>query len=459
MSSPAPVPFHTIRTHSSPLASLHFSASPPNSHLYAGDQDGWISVLDLKVRRVIAFWKGHEGGVLGLGEWQGGLISHGRDNVIHFYEPLKRPYIPIPTSSTPDPKSYQPSIKRSLPTNALNFCRFSLVAIPAHTVTSVDKKQKEAVMAVPSLVDSELVDIYHIPSLKRLHASINFSSKPPPQTPTNVDLPGTSRTGLIMSLHLFHPPPTSFCADGEERSLGLVIAYEDGRVELLSAPLSSLDTPYDAKMTASTSTSKGMSTNPWKLRWCGKGHNEAIMASAVDSLGRRGWSVSADHRLVRYEFDLVWQRKCKKDDENVMKPYATKQIGNSSIGVSADGKVVAVGGWDGKIRLFSAATSKPLGTLVSHRETVHALAFAHLAFSPSQPITLADNETSSAETETATTETTTEYPESTVDLEDGDDSDADNDVDSIPPRERWLASGGKDGKVALWGLMDFSATG
>lgn len=108
-----------------------------------------------------------------------------------------------------------------------------------------------------------------------------------------------------MSLHLFHPPPTSFCADGEERSLGLVIAYEDGRVELLSAHLSSLDKPYDAKMTASTSKSKGMSMNPWKLRWSGKGHNEAIMASAMDSLGRRGWSVSADHRLVRYEFDLV----------------------------------------------------------------------------------------------------------------------------------------------------------
>ncbi|ADV25638.1 WD-repeat protein [Cryptococcus gattii E566] len=459
MSPPAPVPFHTLRTHSSPLASLHFSTSPPNSLLYAGDQDGWISVLDLKVRRVVAFWKGHEGGVLGLGEWQAGLISHGRDNVIHFYEPLKRPYIPIPTSSKPDPKSYQPSIKRSLPTNALNFCRFSLVAIPAHTVTSVDKKQNEAVMAVPSLIDSELVDIYHIPSLKRLHASINFSLKPPPQTPTNVDLPGTSRTGLVMSLHLFHPPPTSFCADEEERSLGLVIAYEDGRVELLSAPLSSLDTPFDAKMTTSTSTSKGVSVNPWKLRWSGKGHNEAIMASAVDSLGRRGWSVSADHRLVRYEFDLVWQRKCEKDDDNVMKPYATKQIGNSSIAVSADDKVIAIGGWDGKIRLFSAATSKPLGTLASHRETVHALAFAHLAFSPSQPITLADNETSSAETETATTETTTEYPESTVDLEDDDDSDVDDDVDSIPPRERWLASGGKDGKVALWGLMDFSATG
>ncbi|OXB33916.1 WD-repeat protein [Cryptococcus neoformans] len=458
MSRPAPAPFHTLRIHSSPLATLHFSTSPPNSILYAGDQDGWISVLDLRVRRVVAFWKGHEGGVLGIGEWEGGLISHGRDNVIHFYEPLKRPYIPIPTSTTPDPKLYKPSIRRSLPTNALNFCRFSLASIPAHTVVNVDKgkgKQKEAVMAVPSLVDSELVDIYHIPSFQRLHASINFSSKPP-QVPSNVDLPGASRTGLVMSLHLFHVP-INLSAGEEERSLGLAIAYEDGRLELFSAALSSLDTPYDAKMTVHNSTTNGANQNPWKLRWNGKGHNEAIMASAVDSRGRRGWSVSADHRLVRYEFDLVWERKCEKDDVKVIKPYATKQIGNSSIAISADDKVVAVGGWDGKIRLFSAATSKPLGTLSSHRETVHALAFAHLPSSPSHSISSDDTETST-EAETAT-ETTTEYPESTVDLGDDDDSDVDEEVDGIPPRERWLASGGKDGKVALWGLIDFSASG
>lgn len=415
-------------------------------------------MLDLRVRRVVAFWKGHEGGVLGIGEWEGGLISHGRDNVVHFYEPLKRPYIPIPTSTTPDPKLYKPSIRRSLPTNALNFCRFSLASIPAHTVINVDKgkgKQKEAVMAVPSLADSELVDIYHIPSFQRLHASINFSSKPP-QVPSNVDLPGASRTGLVMSLHLFHAP-INLSAGEEERNLGLAIAYEDGRLELFSAVLSSLDTPYDAKMTVHNSTTNGANQNPWKLRWNGKGHNEAIMASAVDSRGRRGWSVSADHRLVRYEFDQVWERKCEKDDVKVIKPYATKQIGNSSIAISADDKVVAVGGWDGKIRLFSAATSKPLGTLSSHRETVHALAFAHLPSSPSHSISSDDTETST-EAETAT-ETTTEYPESTVDLGDDDDSDVDEEVDGIPPRERWLASGGKDGKVALWGLIDFNASG
>lgn len=46
-----------------------------------------------------------------------------------------------------------------------------------------------------------------------------------------------------------------------------------------------------------------------------------------------------------------------------------------------------------------------------------------------------------------------------MDLGDDDDSDVDEEVDGIPPRERWLASGGKDGKVALWGLIDFSASG
>lgn len=109
-----------------------------------------------------------------------------------------------------------------------------------------------------------------------------------------------------MSLHLFHVP-INLSAGEEERSLGLAIAYEDGRLELFSAALSSLDTPYDAKMTMHNSTTNGANQNPWKLRWNGKGHNEAIMASAVDSRGRKGWSVSADHRLVRDEFDLVSQ--------------------------------------------------------------------------------------------------------------------------------------------------------
>lgn len=41
-------------------------------------------MLDLRVRRVVAFWKGHEGGVLGLGEWEGGLIRSVHTFALHF---------------------------------------------------------------------------------------------------------------------------------------------------------------------------------------------------------------------------------------------------------------------------------------------------------------------------------------------------------------------------------------
>nr|ODN91015.1 WD-repeat protein [Cryptococcus depauperatus CBS 7855] len=409
-----PTPFHTFR-HSSPLSAIVFS--PDNTLLYCGDQDGYISVLDLGVRRVVGWWKAHEGGVLGVAELKGGLISHGRDNLIHFYEPLKKPYIPVPTLVISSrSKGEAPPITKSLPTNALNFCRFSHVTL--HSGKTLDRKgkDKEGIMAVPGLVDSELVDIYHIPSFRRLHASINLSSKPTPQ-PSAADLPGASRSGLVMSLHLFFPPPSS----SDEELVGLVVAYEDGRLEVFSAPISSLEQQYDARLS--------QRPNPWTVRWSGKGHNEAIMAAGVDSNGSRAWSVSADHRLVRYEFAEVWKGEREKNDEAVMKPYATKQIGNSSISISADDKVVAVGGWDGKIRLFSAATSKPLGSLSSHRETVHAIAFAH--HSPMPPVDVED-------------------PESTIDLAEESDEEVEN------KRERWMASGGKDGKVALWSLMDFS---
>lgn len=52
-----------------------------------------------------------------------------------------------------------------------------------------------------------------------------------------------------------------------------------------------------------------------------------------------------------------------------------------------------------------------------------------------------------------------EYFELIVDLGDDDDSDVDEEVDGIFLWERWLVSGGKDGKVVLWGLMDFSVVG
>jgi WD40 repeat protein len=70
---PPPTPFHILRAHQAPLSAIRFTAG--NTHLVAGDQDGTVSITDLRARRVIASWKAHDGGILGLGEWDGGIVT------------------------------------------------------------------------------------------------------------------------------------------------------------------------------------------------------------------------------------------------------------------------------------------------------------------------------------------------------------------------------------------------
>ena len=43
-----------------------------------------------------------------------------------------------------------------------------------------------------------------------------------------------------------------------------------------------------------------------------------------------------------------------------------------------------------------------------------------------------------------------------IGAEEGSEEEDEVELDDVPPRERWLASGGKDRRVALWGLMDFA---
>lgn len=154
------------------------------------------------------------------------------------------------------------------------------------------------------------------------------------------------------------------------------------------------------------------------------------MALAVDPAFTRVFTVSADHLLVRIDLDAILSGNVDSK-ANVLLTYSTKQIGNSSVVVNHDGKVVAVGGWDGRIRLFSAATFKPLGTLSYHRESVPALAFAQSAGS----------------------KLLTETEDDTIEL--GAESDSDDEEISTVPRDQWLASGGKDRRIALWGLKRF----
>lgn len=178
------------------------------------------------------------------------------------------------------------------------------------------------------------------------------------------------------------------------------------------------------------------------------------------------FTVSADHLLVRYDLRQVsgclarficcvapamseaGQAIDAPSSPDLITRHSTSQIGNASIALSPDEQVVAVGGWDGKVRLFSASSGKTLGTLGYHRETVQCLAF------PSAPL-IGDG---------ANRDRSAAVEASTIELGDGvsDDSDTDDEGSAEeggrggPGSSRWLVSGGKDRRVALWELMDFS---
>lgn len=120
--------------------------------------------------------------------------------------------------------------------NSLNFCRFALASYAGG-----------ALMALPNLVDSELIDVYAMPSGKRLHSKVNFQAKA---------AKGDTRSGLVMAVALQ--------MIGER--LALVAGYEDGRLEVWACDAAALDKLWDGKTSA---------PGPWQRLWTGKAHKEA----------------------------------------------------------------------------------------------------------------------------------------------------------------------------------------
>jgi hypothetical protein len=130
----------------------------------------------------------------------------------------------------------------------------------------------------------------------RIHAAVNYVSR--------TGTAGT-RSGLVMALHL----------GVVEGRIGLVAAYEDGRVEVWVCAADSIYTAWDGR--------KSDGEGVWKRLWEGKCHNEAggltttscplltpVMAMAVDGAFARAFTVSADHLLVRVDVSSVSCRLC-----------------------------------------------------------------------------------------------------------------------------------------------------
>ncbi|KAL1680289.1 WD40-repeat-containing domain protein [Schizophyllum commune] len=384
-------PTHILRAHRAAISALHIS--PNNALVYSGDASGWVFVTSTRTLRTIASWQAHTDAILGLEEFGDVLITHGRDNKLHAWpRPRELPAsaqlggsaVPAAGGSTQQQEPRQPTY--TMDVNALNYCRFSLL----------HRSGSEALIALPNLVDSSCADIWELPSRDRLHAAIG---KPEDAPAVPLDGRGNDKTGIIMSFHLFQATasPSSSTATS---NLRLLCAYEHGGVIL--------------RQCTAPAGQKTVEGKGWEVVWTSKVHAESIMAMAVTRDNALALTVSADHLIGRYNLNAT-------EPDTVSTTHRTKHPGNACIAIRDDGRVCAVGGWDGGIRLYSTKTLKPLGTLRYHKTSVQAL--------------------------TSTKSSTT-----------ADDSDSDDDGDSAE-RERWLIAGGKDNRLTIWALQSFERGG
>ncbi|KAJ3934824.1 MAG: WD40-repeat-containing domain protein [Lentinula lateritia] len=414
----APTPIHLLRSHTSPVAALF--VSPDNERIYSGDASGRAVLTSTRTLRAIASWKAHEDGFLGIEEWENGngIITHGRDNKLHVWN---RPDEISITSgiggSAALPGLPTPTLRFSLDVNALNYCRFSLLPtsiigstlltqnLPSASTSTTDSSSVlPALIALPNLIESSEADVWSLPSCKRLHAAIGKRVK------TSIfsenGRTGEDPTGIIMSLHIFETTSSSPQSSKVTPELRILIAYESGDITL--------------RRYANIERQASVEGKDWEVIWNTKIHQEAIMAMQVSSDNRFALTVSADHVVGRYDLTA----STLQDSSTT---FRTKHPGNACIAIRDDGRVCAVGGWDGKIRLYSTKSFKPLGTLKYHKDGCQALSFV-------------------------TSVSTTEQPEH----DDHTDEDEDMSAEDNLKRSRWLVSGGKDKRIAIWGLISFA---
>ncbi|KAJ5165839.1 hypothetical protein N7492_006135 [Penicillium capsulatum] len=423
-------PVYILRGHVAPIHALHLFAQ--NLRLVSGDAEGWIVIWDLVTKRPMTVWKGHQGAVLEVKGFTNGsgsseIYTHGRDHKLCVWrirsedEPFLDKTLPVDVevSNIPGNKT-QPWLVHSLPVNALNFCAFSMTIInigegPSSPVAEDELRisKPTILFAVPNALDSGGIDIFHLPSERRM---------------TTIPSDSSTTTGMVMAVSIF----LSLSGD-----LFVVSAYEDGhvKVSVRRGPLSS--TSFEPTI---------LSSNPWKWNtlYVSRPHTQPVLSLDISPSRDSFITSSADAFIIKHPIPTGCEEGIpivNYKEETPLKVMNTKHCGQQGLRWRTDGRIFATAGWDSRVRVYSGKTMKELAVLKWHKEGCYSVAFGDI--DTLHPSTTRSEDPDTPETALQTSQDHARgFSLATIQ----------NQRNQKVQNTHWLAAGSKDGKISLWDI-------
>ena len=421
---PPATPSYILRGHAHPIHALTFTHA--NAFLASGDSEGWVVVWSTSTKRAVAVWRAHGGAILKVAEWKStGLITHGRDHRLRVWQLRgerdlegldRRLVVEREGDDGKGGKGREPWLLHELEVGALNFCGFGISSVGDGE--SDEGKDGKILVAVPNAIDSGGIDFFQLPGGKRV-STIPAEKK--------------IKTGMVMALALFYQTA--------DRRVCAAAGYESGHTCLY-------------KQEASSDESGGSWL--WKKMLDAQPHTQPLLSLDVAPTCDVYYTSSADALLARISFP---------DDGSVgegvhktIQKLNTKHAGQQGLSVRNDGKIFATAGWDGRIRVNSAAELEELAVLKWHKDGCYATAFAEvdsvLTEHTSASSPESGEETISRDGTEDNIKLSPEVGAKTI-LQNGGGTA----LDAIKRRRdrkarttHWLAGGGKDGKISLWDI-------
>ncbi|PGH02410.1 hypothetical protein AJ79_07642 [Helicocarpus griseus UAMH5409] len=450
---PPATPVYVLRGHSSPIHALRFYAN--NSRLISADADGWVVVWNMGTKRAVASWKAHESAVLGVEGvdfssdrdrdekgWSGSgsdrwVFTHGRDHKLRVWrlnladEEVLSKELPVDESRSTHSRN-DPWMFHSLSVNALNFCAFALCrvqfAMGDSEPSSEDTKQAPVFfLAVSNALNTGGIDIFHLPSEKRVS-----TISPDPSI----------STGMVMALELLTTPQGRLC---------LVSGYEDGRVmtHIQKSPKS-----------LEKATVNQESPWTWERIYINRPHSQPVLSLALSPVGRK----EDDRFFLSSSADAILAKHAITTSKSPLKVVNTKHAGQQGMRIRNDGKIFATAGWDCRVRVYSFKSMKELAVLKWHKEGCYAVAFADVVGGENDEDMAGQKATGEKDTiKSPGSETTPDTAAFDTDTKGGNmmlaQASTAKSLTAIKQQRsqkaqltHWLAAGSNDGKISLWDI-------